>query len=142
MKSKEQSIVKRVIALLEEKPRTPKELQKDLGIVGNGVHVALYTLRRKGLVFRDNGKRYYLHKHSKAARKQKPVKVAAPKDTLKAEIDNLKAENDKLNNWCLDWRKKYEGREEQNRQFRNMYADARAVIHYLESKIAELIKQK
>lgn len=56
--------------------------------------------------------------------------------TMKA----LEAENAKLHGWCLEWREKCDKLEESLLEAKNKYADTRAVIYYLESKIAQLIK--
>jgi hypothetical protein len=54
--------------------------------------------------------------------------------------DALQAEVVKLNAWCMEWNSKCKDLEAKLQVVSNQYADTRAVIYYLESKISQLIK--
>ena len=75
--------------------------------------------------------------------KQSSGKVTAKKTLPLRSPDSayakLKAENAELNDWCLEWRKKCDALEAEVNRLSNQYADTRAVIHYLEAKIAQLV---
>ena len=75
--------------------------------------------------------------------KQSSGKVTAKKTLPLRSPDSayakLKAENAELHGWCLEWRKKCEALQEEIFTFKNQYADTRAVINYLEAKIAQLV---
>ena len=79
--------------------------------------------------------RSYL-KHNKKLtpvnKKPRVVKV----DTNKA----LRAENDKLHQFCLEWRVKSDKQDSEIARLQHLYMDSKAVINYLESKIQQLFK--
>lgn len=53
---------------------------------------------------------------------------------------NLKAENDKLHGWCLEWRDRSDKQEKEITRLQHLYMDQLAVVRYLESKIQQLFK--
>lgn len=63
------------------------------------------------------------------------------KPTAKQVKDNLLAENLKLTEWTLLWKKKYETLEQDYTQAKVMYLNSQAVIAYLEEKIAQLVRR-
>ena len=65
-------------------------------------------------------------------KKPRVVKV----DTNKA----LRAENDKLHQFCLEWRVKSDKQDSEIARLQHLYMDSKAVINYLESKIQQLFK--
>jgi len=58
-----------------------------------------------------------------------------PKLAEDSKLMKLQKENDQLNEWCLEWRSKYDKLEEKTNGLRNLVADQSAIIQYLESKI-------
>jgi predicted nucleic acid-binding Zn-ribbon protein len=53
----------------------------------------------------------------------------------------LQKENDKLHEWCLEWRTKYDKLEEKTNGLRNLVADQAAIICYIESKLFKSVKE-
>ena len=79
--------------------------------------------------------RSYL-KHNKKLTPVNKKAVVARADTNKA----LRAENDKLHQFCLEWRVKSDKQDSEIARLQHLYMDSKAVINYLESKIQQLFK--
>jgi len=54
--------------------------------------------------------------------------------------DNLRAENDQLHGFCLEWRDKCDSQQKEIARIQHLYMDSQAVVRYLESKIEQLFK--
>ena len=52
---------------------------------------------------------------------------------------NLEAENKKLTDWCLMWKKKYDKLEQDYTQAKIMFLNSEAVVQYLENRIEKLL---
>jgi transposase-like protein len=65
---------------------------------------------------------------------KKPRVVKA--DTNKA----LRAENEKLHQFCFEWRNKCDKQNLEIARIQHLYMDSQAVVRYLESKIEQLFK--
>jgi hypothetical protein len=84
--------------------------------------------------------RHYLKTRNK--KKLTPVnKTTKAKRVMKTPSkDNLKAENDQLHQFCLEWRAKCEKQNLEIARIQHLYMDSQAVVRYLESKIEQLFK--
>jgi len=79
--------------------------------------------------------RNYLKRNKKLTRVNKKPRMK------QTEVNtNLKAENDKLHGWCLEWRDKCDKLEGELNRVRHLYMDQLAVVRYLETKIEQLFK--
>jgi DNA-binding transcriptional regulator GbsR (MarR family) len=65
--------------------------------------------------------------------KKKAVKI----DTNKA----LRAENDKLHQFCFEWRNKCDAQQKEIARIQHLYMDSQAVVRYLETKIEQLFAE-
>lgn len=82
---------------------------------------------------------YVIRSYLKHNKKLTPVNkkaVVARVDTNKA----LRAENDKLHQFCLEWRDKCNSQQKEIARIQHLYMDSQAVVRYLESKIEQLFK--
>jgi predicted ArsR family transcriptional regulator len=139
MKTK-QSVASRVLEVLNTQGgKTPKQINEILGVKSNSVYTALAQLKAKKKIARDEDGVYITQ--------DKPLSVERPTVHPKIKkmysspqaknntIKNLENEVIKLNDWCLEWRKKYEEMEKVKDLINEKYLDAKAVIVYLESKL-------
>jgi predicted flavoprotein YhiN len=83
--------------------------------------------------------RHYIKTTSKTKKKLTRVNKK-PKanrvDTNKA----IRAENEKLHQFCFEWRNKCDKQDLEIARLQHLYMDSKAVINYLESKIQQLFK--
>jgi predicted transcriptional regulator len=81
--------------------------------------------------------RHQLNTTSKTKKKLTPVnKKVAKVDTNKA----LRAENEKLHQFCFEWRNKCDKQNLEIARIQHLYMDSQAVVRYLETKIEQLFK--
>jgi len=142
MKTK-QSVVNKVLDVLNTQGgKTPKQLMEILGIKGNSVYTALAQLRAKKKIAKEDDGVYITQVITSIPDKPtvhpttyKIKMQTAPK--LENTVKNLENEVIKLNDWCLEWRKKYEELEKVKDLINEKYLDAKAVIAYLENKLSK-----
>jgi hypothetical protein len=79
--------------------------------------------------------RSYLKHNKKLTPVNKKPKVDRV-DTNKA----IRAENEKLHQFCFEWRNKCDKQDLEIARLQHLYMDSKAVINYLESKIQQLFK--
>jgi predicted DNA-binding protein YlxM (UPF0122 family) len=80
--------------------------------------------------------RHYIKTTSKTKKKLTPVnKKVAKVDTNKA----LRAENEKLHQFCFEWRNKCDKQNLEIARIQHLYMDSQAVVRYLETKIIQLL---
>jgi predicted transcriptional regulator len=81
--------------------------------------------------------RHQLKTASKTKKKLTPVnKKVAKVDTNKA----LRVENEKLHQFCFEWRNKCDKQNLEIARIQHLYMDSQAVVRYLETKIEQLFK--
>ncbi len=121
---KKKSATKQILDILNNQGgKSPKELIKLIGGHPSKVYAGLAYLRKTKRIGLDDDGVYITQDKIK-----KPPKVA--------ELQvKLQKENDQLNEWCLEWRSKYDKLEEKTNGLRNLVADQSAIICYLEAKI-------
>lgn len=79
--------------------------------------------------------RHQLNAKKKLTRVNKKPRVVKA-DTNKA----LRVENEKLHQFCFEWRNKCDKQDLEIARLQHLYMDSKAVINYLESKIQQLFK--
>lgn len=132
MKTK-QSVASKVLDVLNTQGgKSPKQLNEILGIKGNSVYTALAQLRAKKKIAKEDDGVYITQTITSVPYKPK---LSMPEFEKDSTIKNLQNEVEKLNTWCLDWRKKYDELEQTKNTLNDKYLDARAVIAYLENKL-------
>jgi hypothetical protein len=141
MKTK-QSVASKILDVLNTQGgKTPKQLMEMLGIKGNSIYTALAQLRAKKKIAKEDDGVYITQMITSIPDSDKQPKVSnAYIISLKGRDDektikNLEKEVVQLNDWCLDWRKKYEELEKVKDLINEKYLDAKAVIAYLENKL-------
>ena len=82
---------------------------------------------------------YVIRNYLKRNKKLTPVNKK-PRVSKTPSKDNLKAENDKLHRWCLEWRDRSDKQEKEITRLQHLYMDQLAVVRYLETKIEQLFK--
>jgi len=123
---RKKSTTKQILDILNiQGGKKPKELIKLIGGQPSKVYAGLAYLRKtKRIALDDDG--VYIT--------QDKIKKL-PKVAEDSKLVKLQKENDQLNEWCLEWRSKYDKLEEKTNGLRNLVADQSAIIRYLESKI-------
>jgi len=123
---RKKSATKQILDILNiQGGKKPKELIKLIGGQPSKVYAGLAYLRKtKRIALDDDG--VYIT--------QDKIKKL-PKVAEDSKLVKLQEENDQLNEWCLEWRSKYDKLEEKTNGLRNLVADQSAIIQYLESKI-------
>lgn len=132
--SKQTTKVKQVKTLMDANPSiTPKEIVEQTGISLSHVYAIRHILKKKS--------------GSPSTTKKARKKVFRYKATglggvpFEQRVENLEEEIVRLNDWCLEWRRKCEALRDENEKLREdgsykQYAlDALAVIAYLERKL-------
>lgn len=138
MKAKKETLVSKARELFKQNPdMSPKDMAKVLGVNVQRVYVLRSNLKNKTAKA--------LHKASTGKKRGRPTKTVDTKNDYEyvngaqvlrsTDIKKLQAEVVKLNDWCLEWRKKYDELKDELLMVRSAYAEGRAVIRYLESKI-------
>jgi predicted RNase H-like nuclease (RuvC/YqgF family) len=135
--SKRTTKIKQVKTLIDANPSiTPKEIVEQTGISLSHVYAIRHTIK----------KRASSPPTTKKARKPRK-KIFTYKATgmggvpFTKNVENLEEEIVRLNDWCLQWRRKCEELRDENEKLREdgrykQYAlDALAVIAYLERKL-------
>ena len=121
---KKQTQIAKVRRLLSENPNiSAKEMAKELNLPINRV----YVLRSQ-------------EKKKTATTVKSLTTKTSRKGTAKKYRENLEAENKKLTEWTMLWKQKYERLELDYTQAKIMYLNSQAVVHYLEEKLATLLK--
>jgi hypothetical protein len=82
--------------------------------------------------------RHYLKTPSKTKKKLTPVNKK-PRVVSAPSKDNLRAENEKLHQFCLEWRDRCDKQDREIARIQHLYMDSQAVVKYLESKIIQLL---
>lgn len=119
---KKKSVTKQILDILNTQGgKSPKELISLIGGHPSRVYAGLSYLRKTKRVGLDDDGVYIT---------QEPSKVVDDKRVIE-----LQKENDKLHEWCLEWRTKYDKLEEKTNGLRNLVADQAAIIRYIESKV-------
>lgn len=119
---RKKSATKQILDILNiQGGKSPKELISLIGGHPSRVYAGLAYLRKTKKVGLDDDGVYIT---------QEPSKVVDDKRVIE-----LQKENDKLNEWCLEWRTKYDKLEEKTNGLRNLVADQAAIIRYIESKL-------
>jgi hypothetical protein len=123
---RKKSATKQILDILNiQGGKKPKELIKLIGGQPSKVYAGLAYLRKtKRIALDDDG--VYIT--------QDKIKKL-PKVAEDSKLVKLQKENDQLNEWCLEWRSKYDKLEEKTNGLRNLVADQSAIIRYLEAKI-------
>ena len=84
---------------------------------------------------------YALRHYLKTRNKKKLTPVNKKPRVMKApNKDNIRAENEQLHQFCLEWREKCDKLQSEIARLQHLYMDSKAVITYLESKIQQLFK--
>jgi hypothetical protein len=84
---------------------------------------------------------YALRHYLKTRNKKKLTPVNKKPRVVKAPTkDKIRAENDQLHQFCLEWRAKCEKQNLEIARIQHLYMDSQAVVRYLESKIEQLFK--
>jgi hypothetical protein len=123
---RKKSATKQILDILNiQGGKKPKELIKLIGGQPSKVYAGLAYLRKTGRIGLDDDGVYIT---------QDKIKKL-PKVAEDSKLVKLQKENDQLNEWCLEWRSKYDKLEEKTNGLRNLVADQSAIIRYLESKI-------
>lgn len=144
MKAKKETLVSKAEQLLKQNPdMKPIDMAKVLGVKVQRVYVLRNALKKKTAKA--------LHKASTGKKRGRPAKTititasgASTKDDYEyingaqvlrsTDVKKLQAEVVKLNDWCIEWRKKYDELKNDLLLVQSAYAESRAVIRYLESK--------
>lgn len=121
---KKQTQIAKVRRLLSENPNiSAKEMAKELNLPVNRVYVLRSQEKKKTAT-------------TVKSITSKPSRAG----TAKRYRENLEAENRKLTEWTQLWRQKYLKLEDDYTQAKIMYLDSQAVVKYLETKLATLLK--
>jgi hypothetical protein len=85
---------------------------------------------------------YAIRNYIKTKKKLTPVNktIKAKRVMNTPSKDNLKAENERLYEFCLEWRDKCDAQQKEIARIQHLYMDSQAVVRYLESKIEQLFK--
>ena len=119
---KKKSTTKQILDVLNTQGgKSPKELISLIGGHSSRVYTGLAYLRKTKRIGLDDDGVYIT---------QKPSKTVDDKRVIEAQ-----KENDKLHEWCLEWRSKCDALEEKTNSLRNLVADQAAIIRYIESKL-------
>ena len=119
---KKKSATKQILDILNiQGGKKPKELIKLIGGQPSKVYAGLAYLRKTKRIGLDYDGVYIIQKLSKVVDDKRVIE--------------LQKENDKLHEWCLEWRSKCDALEEKTNGLRNLVADLAAIISYVESKL-------
>lgn len=135
--SKRTTKIKQVKTLIDANPSiTPKEIVEQTGISLSHVYAIRHILKKKA------GSPSTTKKARKPRKRTFTYKATGMGGVPFAKnVENLEEEIVRLNDWCLQWRRKCEDLREENEKLREdggykQYAlDALAVIAYLERKL-------
>jgi transposase-like protein len=123
MKTTKVKIVKAVKALMDaNKNISVKEICEKTGLSKTQVYSARHQLKTA----------------SKTKKKLTPVNKK-PRVISATSKDNLRAENDQLHQFCLEWRDRCDKQDREIARIQHLYMDSQAVVKYLESKIIQLL---
>jgi predicted ArsR family transcriptional regulator len=134
MKQKKETLASRASALLADNPTMkPKEMAEKLGVTTQRIYVLRSNLKKKLT------KKVVTNVHNK--RRGRPAKVETLQRISRPVnyLLNLEHENQKLTEWTLLWKQKYEKLEQDYTQAKVMFLNSQAVVEYLENKVANLI---
>jgi hypothetical protein len=127
---KKQSATKQILNILNTKGgRKPKDLIKEIKLPASNIYTGLAYLRSKKKIAKEDDGVYILQTQKEVSSKVTNKLIKPP------YITKLEKENDQLNQWCLEWRSKYDALEEKTNGLRNVVVDQSAIICYLEAKL-------
>ena len=85
---------------------------------------------------------YAIRNYIKTNTKKKLTRVNKKPRAVKVDTNKaLRAENDKLHQFCLEWRNKCDAQQKEIARIQHLYMDSQAVVRYLESKIEQLFAE-
>lgn len=86
---------------------------------------------------------YAIRNYIKTKKKLTPVNktIKAKRVMNTPSKDNLKAENERLYEFCLEWRDKCDAQQKEIARIQHLYMDSQAVVRYLETKIEQLFAE-
>jgi hypothetical protein len=85
---------------------------------------------------------YAIRNYIKTNSKKKLTRVNKKKAVVAkpSNMSKLKQENERLYEFCLEWRTKYDAQQKEIARIQHLYMDSQAVVRYLESKIEQLFR--
>jgi hypothetical protein len=135
MKQKKETLASRASALLADNPTMkPKEMAEKLGVTVQRIYVLRSNMKKKAIKT-VKGLKLVTNVHNRPER----MKTTATSGRPTNYVLNLENENQKLTEWTLLWKQKYEKLEADYTQAKVMFLNSQAVVEYLENKVANLI---
>jgi hypothetical protein len=134
MKQKKETLASRALDLMGTHPNMkPKEMAEKLGVTTQRIYVLRSNLKKK---LAKKGMKLVV---SNNTNKPERMKTTATSGRPTNYVLNLENENQKLTEWTLLWKQKYEKLEADYTQAKVMFLNSQAVVSYLENKVANLI---
>ena len=135
--SKRTTKIKQVKTLIDANPSiTPKEIVEQTGISLSHVYAIRHIIKKRA------GSPPTTKKARKPRKKTFTYKATGLGGVSFAKnVENLEEEIVRLNDWCLEWRKKCEHLRDENESlkadggYKQKYLDALAIIAYLEGRL-------
>jgi DeoR/GlpR family transcriptional regulator of sugar metabolism len=145
---KKETVANKILNLLNTKGGfKPKDIIKETKLKPASVYTTLNVLRHQEKIAKEEDGVYISQTQTSTdtpnfktlllATSNKSVKEATPKRKYEtsaiATVKFLQTEIVKLNDWCVQWRQKFDELEAKHIDMCNKYADSQAVIRYLEA---------
>jgi hypothetical protein len=135
MKQKKESLASKALNLMNRYPNmSPKDMAEKLGVKVQRVYVLRSNMKKKAIKTVKG-----LNLVSNNTNKPERMKTTATSGRPTNYVLNLENENQKLTEWTLLWKQKYEKLEADYTQAKVMFLNSQAVVSYLENKVANLI---
>jgi len=141
---KKQSVLKQVLNVLNTQGgKKPKELIAITKAKPASVYNALNRLHKLKMIAKEEDGVYISQTQTSVSKLTNEVKRGRPTrvDTMNTQyVSNLLKENKQLAEWTQIWKQRYDRLEADYTDAKVMYLNSQAVISYLETKVAQLIR--
>jgi predicted transcriptional regulator len=142
---KKKTTAQQILNILNtEGGKKPKQLLASIKATPASVYTAISKLRSVGLIAKEEDGVYISQTQTSVSNNTNNFKTLLVSTSDKPIKDtytkNLEKENLQLTEWTQMWKQRYEKLEQDYTQAKIMYLDSRAVVAYLEEKVAQLIR--
>jgi len=139
---KKLSVSAKILNLLNTKGGfKPRDIIKETKLKPASVYTTLNTLRNQKKIAKEEDGVYISQTQTSTTEPAKVLTSVNKKKAVKVDTNKaLRAENDKLHQFCLEWRAKCDKQNLEIARIQHLYMDSQAVVRYLETKIEQLFK--